>query len=67
MIRSALIFLALMALPVSAQDTYGRYVAVPTGSRVGVWIIDIQTGEAKFCYVTGTSGSYTTQCTKPTK
>lgn len=55
MIRSTLIFMALLALPVSAQDTdqpFGRYEIAPNTLADGspsVWLVDTASGRIALC------------------
>lgn len=51
MIRAFAILLATTAHPALAQEN-GRYAVSTNGDAVGVWIVDTQTGEAKYCWPT---------------
>ncbi len=65
MIRYSLIVLALTTLPVAAQETSGRYIAVPDGGAdKGIWVVDTQTGEAKFCVLGFDDTVYCTEANK---
>jgi len=42
----------------------GRYVGFPQSNGPGVWLIDSQTGELKFCWPFSVSGAYGARCAK---
>ena len=70
MIRPMTVALMLAAFPAFAQEGEQRFVATPNGSGVGVWIVDTQTGEAKFCWPASDSSAprgYVANCTEPTQ
>lgn len=46
-----------------ADENSERYVAVPNGSGVGIWVVDTKTGKTKLCYGDGAQGQYTARCT----
>lgn len=70
MIRLLPIAVLLAGLPASAQESPGRFVTSPNGDGPGVWIVDTQTGEAKFCLLKSDSSAragYVAICTEPTQ
>lgn len=64
-IHLALAFLLVAAtVNVQAEDADGRYIAVPNGSGVGIWVVDTKTGKVKLCFASGTNPQYKANCTQ---
>ena len=59
--------LVFMVVAISARaDVNGRFAVVPAGEfAFGVWIIDTQNGEAKFCFRTPGIEGAIVECTPP--